>query len=225
MVKRLKKLVIAGASNLMILKLIDAINRDENKFEPIGLIDDDKMQQGKKHYGIPVIGEINEETISKFSKDVFYIANIVGGNIETRIDLIKKLDSFGVKYATLVHPSIDMNYVKIGKNCILYQGIHLSFQVEIKDHCIITQGVKVGHNCMIDDYCFIAPGAILDSRINLSTGTIVGSGAIVLKGLNVGQMSFIGAGSVVVRNVPDHVTVFGNPAQVIMKGIRNRSTV
>ena len=221
----MNKLIIAGASNLMILKLIDAINREENWFEPIGFIDDDKRQQGKEHYGIPVIGEISEETISKCSKDVFYIVNILGGKIETRINLIKRLDSFGVKYATLVHPSIDMNYVNIGKNCILYQGIHLSFQVEIKDHCIITQGVKVGHDCMIDDYCFIAPGTILDSGVNLSTGTIVGSGAIVLKGLNVGEMSFVGAGSVVVRDVPDHVTVFGNPAQVIMKGTRNRSTV
>lgn len=209
----------------MILKLIDAINREENKYEPIGFIDDDKRQQGGKHYGIPVIGEINEETISKYSKDALFIANILGGDIETRINLIRRLDGFGVKYATLVHPSIDMNYVIIGKNCILYQGIHLSSQVEIRDHCIITQGVKVGHNCLIDNYCFIAPGTILDSGVNLSTGTIIGSGAIVLKGLSVGEMSFVGAGSIVVRNVPDHVTVFGNPAQIIMKGIRNRSAI
>ena len=45
--------------------------------------------------------------------------------------------------------------------------------------------------------------------------TFVGAGAVILNGLSVGRRVTVGAGAVVIRDVPDDVTVVGNPARPI----------
>ena len=49
------------------------------------------------------------------------------------------------------------------------------------------------------------------SEVSIGEGSWIGEGAIVMA--NVGCNSIVAAGSVVVRNVPDGVTVVGNPAR------------
>src|SRR5262249_55404571 len=49
------------------------------------------------------------------------------------------------------------------------------------------------------------------SEVSIGEGSWIGEGAIVMA--NVGCNSIVGAGSVVVRDVPDGVTVVGNPAR------------
>lgn len=218
----MEKLVVVGASSLVIIKLIDAINRKQEKFQVHGFLDDADEMQGRKFYGIPVLGKINNETVSEYSQDALFIDNVYGGNIETRIEVSKRLDEFGIKYANLIHPSVDMNYVTIGSDCIVYQGVTISTDVEISDHAIISQGVRIGHECKIGKYCFMSPGSILAGRVNLCSGVTLGCGAIVIGDLEIGAMSFVGAGSVVLQDVPENVTVFGNPARIIKRGTGNR---
>lgn len=41
----------------------------------------------------------------------------------------------------------------------------------------------------------------------------VGLGAVIINGVTVGRRATVGAGAAVVRDVPDGVTVVGNPAR------------
>jgi acetyltransferase-like isoleucine patch superfamily enzyme len=43
----------------------------------------------------------------------------------------------------------------------------------------------------------------------------IGSGATILPGVTIGEGAMIGAGSVVTKDVPDNVTVVGNPARPV----------
>ena len=45
--------------------------------------------------------------------------------------------------------------------------------------------------------------------------SFVGAGSVILNGLKVGRHATIGAGAVVIRDVPDGVTVVGNPARAL----------
>ena len=45
--------------------------------------------------------------------------------------------------------------------------------------------------------------------------TFLGAGSVILNALKVGRRVTVGAGAVVIRDVPDDVTVVGNPARAL----------
>jgi maltose O-acetyltransferase len=51
-------------------------------------------------------------------------------------------------------------------------------------------------------------------RVRIGHDVWIGGGTIILPGVSVGNNAIIGAGSVVTRDVPEGVTVMGNPARV-----------
>jgi acetyltransferase-like isoleucine patch superfamily enzyme len=51
----------------------------------------------------------------------------------------------------------------------------------------------------------------------VGAGAFVCARAFVLPGVTIGAGAIVGAGAVVTRNVPDGVTVTGNPARVVGK--------
>ena len=54
--------------------------------------------------------------------------------------------------------------------------------------------------------------------IRIGRNVWIGGGAILLPGVTVGDHAIIGAGSVVTRDVPEGVTVVGNPARALPRG-------
>jgi galactoside O-acetyltransferase len=48
----------------------------------------------------------------------------------------------------------------------------------------------------------------------------IGFGAMIMKGVTVGEGAIVGAKSVVVTDVPPYTVVMGNPARVIVKGLK-----
>jgi maltose O-acetyltransferase len=49
----------------------------------------------------------------------------------------------------------------------------------------------------------------------IGDSAFVGAGAVALPGTRIGVGAVVGAGSVVTHNVPDGVTVAGNPARML----------
>ena len=56
----------------------------------------------------------------------------------------------------------------------------------------------------------------MSGSVSVKQNSFVGSGAIISTGLEIGENVTVGAGSVVVKNIPDSVTILGNPAHKIM---------
>lgn len=82
-------------------------------------------------------------------------------------------------------------------------------------HCIINTGSTVGHDVVLGDFVHVAPHATVTGAVTVGEGTWIGAGAVVRQGIHIGKWCMIGAGAVVVKDVPDGVTVVGNPARVI----------
>lgn len=52
----------------------------------------------------------------------------------------------------------------------------------------------------------------------------IGQGSYIMKGVTVGEGAVVGANSVVVTDVPPYSIVMGNPARVVVKDVRTRTT-
>jgi acetyltransferase-like isoleucine patch superfamily enzyme len=101
------------------------------------------------------------------------------------------------------------------------EGVIIGNRVKIRPFTFIPSGVK------IEDDVFIGPHVTFTNdkypkinadwkllRTTIKQGASIGAGSVVLP-VTIGKDSLIGAGSVVTKNVPDSVTVAGNPAKII----------
>lgn len=214
--KVMKKLIIYGASFLDVIKIVDAINRKEPTWEIQGFLDDNMEIQGSIIMGYPVLG--GKEALKKLSrqKNTFFFVNISShwSRLQSMADL---LDSYQCEIATIVHPSIDMNYVRIGKGCILSDGCLVGSNSVIGDFVFARLGSLISHDVIVEDYAFIGSGVNIGSDAVLKRGCYIGSGATIMRKMTVGENAIVGAGAVVTKNVPPDVTVAGVPAKVLKK--------
>ena len=119
-------------------------------------------------------------------------------------------------YSTLIHPkAIISDYVKLGKGSVFMAGCVVNPSVSIGMHCIINTRASIDHECTLSDFVHISPGAILCGNVRIMEGTHVGAGAVILPGITIGKWSVIGAGAVIIKDVPDGVTVVGNPGRIL----------
>jgi maltose O-acetyltransferase len=112
-----------------------------------------------------------------------------------------------------------------GYNIVLGSKVFLNFGCVLLDVCRIAvgDGTQIGPGVQI--YAADHPREPEVRRRGLENGKAVtigrnvwiGGGAIVLPGVTIGNDAIVAAGSVVTRDVPDGVTVMGNPARV--KGV------
>ena len=120
---------------------------------------------------------------------------------------------------------------KIGTFVEIQKGARVGRRCKISSHTFICEGVTledevfVGHGVTFinDRY----PRATTDSgelkaesdwecqKTLVKRGASIGSGSTLLGGVTIGARAVVGAGSVVTRDVPDDVTVAGNPARVL----------
>ena len=122
----------------------------------------------------------------------------------------------------------------IGTFVEIQKGAKVGARCKIQSHTFICEGVTIedevfiGHNVnFLNDRYPAATrrdGRRKDEtdwqleRTLVKRRAAVGTGAIVLPGVVIGVGAMVGAGAVVAEDVPDGVTVVGNPARILAKG-------
>jgi sugar O-acyltransferase (sialic acid O-acetyltransferase NeuD family) len=97
-------------------------------------------------------------------------------------------------------------------------------------HTIVTSNATIGrffqanlhsyvaHDCVIGDFVTFAPGVRCNGRVHIGDFAYIGTNAVLRQGtaekpLRIGAGAVVGMGAVVFKDVPDGVTVIGNPAR------------
>ena len=85
---------------------------------------------------------------------------------------------------------------------------------KIGNHCIVNTAASIDHDCVLEDFTFVGPNATLCGEVHIGEGSFIGAGSVILPGIKIGKNCMIGAGSVVTKDIPNNVTVYGNPAKI-----------
>ncbi len=205
-----RPIAIVGAGNLETAKLIAAINRVEPRWELVGYVDDDPATWGRCLEDRRVIGGVEELLAGELAAAA---AAVSIGATRARREIVERLAGADERFATLVHPGVDLGGVTVGPGALVCEGAILSPGVRVDAHALISFRAVVAHDAHVGAFCNLTPGVIVNGRCRLGEGVYVGSGAVILPGVRVGAWATVGAGSVVTRKVASGATVFGVPAR------------
>ena len=103
------------------------------------------------------------------------------------------------------------NNVEIGANVCIDRGT--------LDNTIIGNGTKIdnlvhiAHNVIIGKNCMLVCHCGIGGSVEIGDNCWIGMGAQIRNGLKIGNNVTVGMGAIVVKNVPDGITVIGNPAK------------
>lgn len=163
-------------------------------------------------FSLPYLGNESDENFS-IEDNWKFIVSIGDNKIRKRI-----IEKIGRKYfiSHIIHPS-----AQISKSCEIGIGVFINANAcinalaKVGDHSIINTGSIIEHECLIGDFVHIGPGTVLAGNVVIGSGTFVGANSVIKQGIKIGENVIIGAGSVVINDIPDNVTVVGNPSRKI----------
>lgn len=182
-------------------------------FETAAVLDDGK-QIGEKLVEIKVSGGF-EKLAELFNKGVKNV-HIAVGNNKIRETIFQKIKNLNFEILSLKHPGAVIETAsEIGEGTFVAAQAVVGTRTILGKSCIINTNATVDHDNKIGDFVHVCPGVNLAGDVTVGERTMIGIGASVIQGITIGKDCIIGAGAVVIRDVPDGVTVVGNPAKEI----------
>lgn len=211
-----KKIIIftAGSAGRETFKLIREISLfSNNKWEVLGYIDSSKKLDGKILDGVKIYSNCK-----KFkSKNIFAICGITDPFKRKKIyndEIIKNK----FKIPNLIHPkNIIPKDLKIGEGNIIFNHVHLSFEVSIKNYSLISNFTDIGHNSIINDYVSIMPQTSIGGNCKIGENTFIGSGSNIHQKIKIGKNCKVGMGSVVISEIKENHSVVNFQRQIKQK--------
>lgn len=219
----MKPLIIIGSGGVgrETMLIVQAINRLKPTWDLKGFIDD-YVPVGTEVNGVAILGSL--DYLKNCHEDTYVVCAIANYEIKRKIISTIKVTYPNIKFATLIHPDVDLNsFIKIGEGCIIYQHVVLTVDIKIGDHVIICASTGVGHDSVIKDFCNVLWNCNVSGHVTIEEGCLIGSGSTIIQGLRVGPCTKVGAGSVVLKSIGyGHCTVVGTPARAVRRRIVKR---
>lgn len=210
----MKTLYLCGAGNPEGIRLAEVVNRSENRWDRIVVLDDDAGKHGRWILGAEIIGPFS--ILEQADRDSSEFSNMVARTTVKRAAAFRKLRSYGIPVATLIDPTVDITGVEFEQGVTIYQNVSFCAAARVDAGSVVFTGAVIGHGCHMGRGVVVAPGAVINARVEMEEGVYLGTNASILPDLKIGKWATIGANSAVVQNVPPKATVMGVPAQILM---------
>lgn len=206
-------LYLCGAGNCEGVRLALSINQREYRWDRIVLLDDDPAKHGRSILGVRVAGPF--AMLEEADPNSAEVVNMVARATVKRWSACHKIEGYDLPFATLIHPSVDIAEVQLGRGITVYQNSTVGPLVSVGEGSVVWMGAGVGQECQLGRYCIVGPHAVVNGRVQLGDGVYVGPNATILPEVKVGAWATIGAGSVAMRDVPAGATIVGVPGRVV----------
>ena len=206
-------IIFIGANNPETARMMRAVKENDQNINFLGFIDNDPKKKGHKFLGLPVFGGF--KVAEKFVKNENYFVNLITRDCVTRFETSLAISKMGGRFTNFIHPSVNLEMVKMGVGNYIQEGVILQANVIIGNNSSVHMGSLIGHESSIGHSVFIAHGCNISGLVKIEDGVFIGSGVTVIPRLTIGRFSFIGAGTVVIKDVPSYSVVVGNPGRII----------
>lgn len=208
----MEKIVIYGAGGFgkEIAFLIECINKTKPLYEIIGFIDDSENYSDFTYINkYPYLGK-GEWLLEH--RDISCVCAIA--NVKTRKNIFEKYQKYGICFASIVAPSVQIHEtVKIGNGCIIAGGCVLTVNIRLDDGVFLNGGVVLGHDVHIGAFSTIFPRTDISGYCDVGSQVTIGGHSFITPGKKIGDNAVVAAGSIVFSNVKAGTTVLGNPAK------------
>jgi sugar O-acyltransferase (sialic acid O-acetyltransferase NeuD family) len=209
----LSTLYLCGASNPEGVRLALRVNEARARWGSIVLLDDDERRQGEVVLGVPVSGSLSLLGDADPSADE--VVNLIARTTRRRFDAALRIATFGVPFASLVHPDVELDEAVLAPGVVVYPRATIGPHVVVGEGSVVFMGAMVGHGSTAGSHCVVAPNAVINARVTLGDRVYVGTNASVLPDLRIGDDSTVAANSAVMRHVRAGSTVIGVPAKTL----------
>jgi sugar O-acyltransferase (sialic acid O-acetyltransferase NeuD family) len=212
----MKQLVIIGAGGFgrEVLEWARQCPAYRREWEIAGFLDDNpRALSGFPHLQLPILGDTR--SYQPRPEQVFICAM---GKPALRALMRRRLGEKGGRFTRVIHESCRIgSRVDLAAGVVLCPGVVLTCDIGIGANSALNIHTAVGHDAVIGADCQLSSYCDITGHVCLGDGVFLGSRVSVIPGRRVGDGAVLGAGSVVIADVPPRVTVFGNPARVIMR--------
>lgn len=148
--------------------------------------------------------------------DLGFVVSIGNPHGRVRLELSSYLAGFGVRPATVVHPTAWVDRTaKVGEGSQIMAGALVLAEARVGRHCIVNTKASVDHECVLADGVELAPGATLCGLVNCGVNAWICAGATILPRIRIGADAIVGAGGLVRQDVNDSEVVVGLPARLL----------
>lgn len=172
---------------------------------------DDLMAGRNEAYSFP----LQQYTDPQFSNYEFYIG--LGYKCtDLKCRIAKELFTRGYHFPAVVHFSAYLHpSVKIGNGVLIFPMCNLGFDVEVGYGSIINKSCTIAHDSKIGKCNFLSPSVTFCGGVQVGDNCFIGAGTTVADNVKIGNNVTIGIGSVITRDIPDGLSVIGNPAKIV----------
>ncbi|MEM6770853.1 MAG: acetyltransferase [Bacteroidota bacterium] len=169
----------------------------------------DEAEKSHNPYALKYAGNDGHPRVKELLETHPYFIAIGDNRIRAMVDEKTK----GTLGEAVVHAQAIVDpLVEVGPGVFIGPGAVVNPLALLGRGAIVNSRAVVEHECRVGDFAHIAPGATLLGNVSVGPGSLVGGNAVVLPGVTIGSYCTVGAGAVVRQDVPDGVTVVGNPA-------------
>ena len=208
-------LIIGTGSSGEIVKLIEAINRESAEWNILGFTEIREELFGKNFLGYPILGK--DDILLSFG-DIWIVVNVAEFP-EKRLRVFNKLRNIkrDIKFATLVHPSVDVSHSIIEPGVVIFENVSIGVNTIIGFGSFIWKNVVIGHDVKIGKYSVINSGAVINGFVNIGDEVLIGANATIRNGISIGKGTYVSMGSVVHRDIPENVIYMNYIRDVILR--------